>query len=202
MFARGVYGTHPAARLSPTVAALDKTTRDALTAFHRAHYAPDHAGIADRRRHLDGRGAKADRREAGGLDQGGRAVATVSEPAALAGPKIFFIARPNSVQTNLIVGTQAIARTQSRLRRAAGHEQGDRRRTDRPAVHSSARGKGLHLRREQLAERADVPRRLVGVDERPLGGDRAGAARPARGGRAAPRPAGVGHRSSPTRSDR
>jgi zinc protease len=46
MFARGVYGTHPAARLSPTVAALDKTTHDALTAFHRAHYVPDHAGIA------------------------------------------------------------------------------------------------------------------------------------------------------------
>jgi Predicted Zn-dependent peptidases len=34
-----------------------------------------------------------------------------TDPAELKGPVIAFIARPNSVQTNLIVGTQAIART-------------------------------------------------------------------------------------------
>ena len=32
--------------MSPTLAALDKTTRDALAAFHRTHYVPDHAGMA------------------------------------------------------------------------------------------------------------------------------------------------------------
>ena len=111
MFNRSVFGTHPAARLSPTVAALDGATRDQLTAFHRAHYAPDHAGIA-----IAGDISMAEVRKLvdeklAGWSRTGAATAAVAEPAAIAGAKIFFIARPNSVQTNLIVGTQAISRT-------------------------------------------------------------------------------------------
>ena len=111
MFSRAVYGTHPAARLSPTLAALDKATRDALMAFHRAHYAPDHAGVA-----IAGDISMAEARKLidtklAGWSRTGVPPAAVSEPAPLAGPRIYFIARPNSVQTNLIVGTQAIART-------------------------------------------------------------------------------------------
>jgi zinc protease len=111
MFNRGIYGAHPAARVSPTFAALDQASRDQLAAFHRAHYAPDHAGIAiagdismaEVRKLIDAR--------LGGWAKTGTAAAAIAEPAALTGAKIFFIARPNSVQTNLIVGTQAIART-------------------------------------------------------------------------------------------
>jgi zinc protease len=111
MFSRGVYGAHPAARLSPAVSALDTTTREALTAFHRAHYAPDHAGMA-----IAGDISMAEVRKLieaklAGWARSGAALAAVSEPPALSGPKIYFIARPNSVQTNLIVGTQAIPRT-------------------------------------------------------------------------------------------
>src|SRR5205085_6435521 len=36
---------------------------------------------------------------------------SVTDPAPVEKPKIFFIGRPNSVQTNLVVGTQAITRT-------------------------------------------------------------------------------------------
>ena len=111
MFNRGIYGAHPASRVSPTVAALDSANRDQLAAFHRAHYAPDHAGIAiagdismsEVRKLIDAKLA--------GWSKAGVAAGDVSEPPALTGPKIFFIARPNSVQTNLIVGTQAIPRT-------------------------------------------------------------------------------------------
>jgi predicted Zn-dependent peptidase len=111
MFSRGIYGTHPGARLSPTITSLDHATRDALVAFHRAHYAPDHAGIA-----IAGDISMAEARKLidtklTGWNKSGVGAATASEPVALAGPKIYFIARPNSVQTNLIVGTQAIART-------------------------------------------------------------------------------------------
>jgi zinc protease len=111
MFNRVVYGTHPAAKLSPTVAALDQTTRDAMAAFHRAHYLPDHAAIA-----LAGDVSVADARslvisKLGGWAKSGAAAPTVADPAALAAARIHFIARPNSVQTNLVVGTQAIART-------------------------------------------------------------------------------------------
>jgi len=111
MFNRGVYGAHPASRLSPTVAALDKTTREALTAFHRAHYAPDHAGIAIAGDISMAEARKLIETKLAGWSKTGAAPAAVTEPAPLAGPKIYFIARPNSVQTNLIVGTQGIART-------------------------------------------------------------------------------------------
>jgi zinc protease len=111
LFSRVVYGTHPASRLSPTVTALDATTRDALAAFHRARYVPDHAGMA-----IAGDISLADARKAvearlGGWAKSGIATPTVADPAELSAPKVAFIARPNSVQTNLIVGTQAIART-------------------------------------------------------------------------------------------
>ena len=111
MFNRGVYGAHPASRLSPSLASLDKATRDQLAAFHRAHYAPDHAGIA-----IAGDISMAEARKLidaklGGWTRTGTAAATVTDPEPLAGPKIYFIARPNSVQTNLIVGTQGITRT-------------------------------------------------------------------------------------------
>ena len=111
MFSRGVYGTHPASRQSPTVAALDQATRDQLAAFHRARYAPDHAGIAIAGDITMAEARKLIEARLGGWNKAGLPAADVSDPAALAGPKILFIARPNSVQTNLIVGTQAIARS-------------------------------------------------------------------------------------------
>ena len=46
LFNRVIYGTHPASRISPTVAALEAVTRDALASFHRTRYVPDHAGMA------------------------------------------------------------------------------------------------------------------------------------------------------------
>ena len=91
--------------------ALDSVSRDALTEFHRAHYVPDHAGVA-----IAGDISMADARtlfetKLADWKKSGAAGPSVSEPSDLAGPKIYFIARPNSVQTNLVVGTQAIKRT-------------------------------------------------------------------------------------------
>src|SRR5206468_5424013 len=46
-----------------------------------------------------------------GWTKSGIAGIPVSDPQPISGAGIYFIARPNSVQTNLIVGTQAIERT-------------------------------------------------------------------------------------------
>src|SRR5207248_6410052 len=46
MFSRAIYGSHPASRVAPTLAALDAAARDSLMEFHRAHYVPDHAAMA------------------------------------------------------------------------------------------------------------------------------------------------------------
>jgi zinc protease len=111
MFSRAIYGSHPAARITPTVAALESVTPAMLADFHGTRYVPDHAAIAvagdismaQARRLLEPRLAA--------WNKSGAAGPGVSDPATLAGAKIYFIARPNSVQTNLVVGTQAIART-------------------------------------------------------------------------------------------
>jgi len=111
LFNRVVYGTHPASRISATVAALDAATREGLAAFHRTRYVPDHAAMA-----IAGDISPADARKLvearfGRWAKSGAPAPSVSDPADITAPRVFFIARPNSVQTNLIVGTQAIART-------------------------------------------------------------------------------------------
>jgi len=111
LFGRAVYGEHPAARISPTAAALDRTTRQHLVDFHQAHYLPDHAVMA-----IAGDISLAQARtlveaKLAGWKKSSATVPPVTEPVPVDGPKIYFIGRPNSVQTNLIVGAQAIERT-------------------------------------------------------------------------------------------
>jgi zinc protease len=112
MFARAVYGSHPASRVAPTVASLERTTREQLVAFHRAHYVPDRAVLAiagdislAQARMLAESSLAAWKKSTSPLR------ASIAEPAPVSGAKIYFVARPSSVQTNLIVGTQAIERT-------------------------------------------------------------------------------------------
>ncbi len=111
MFSRVLYGPHPAARISLTAPALEKITRAMLVDFHKTHYVPDHAVIA-----LSGDITMAAARKAletklGGWKKAGASAPAVQDPPAPGASRISFVARPNSVQTNLIVGTQAIDRT-------------------------------------------------------------------------------------------
>jgi len=112
MFSRALYGTHPAARMGLTADALDRITRDDLVQFHKAHYIPDGALLAvagdvsmlQARMVLEGKLAAWKKPTV--------VVSTkVADPAPIEGPKVYFVARPNSVQTNLIVGSQAVERT-------------------------------------------------------------------------------------------
>ena len=41
-----MFGDHPAARVSATPESLGVLTREALVAFHKAHYVPDRAVLA------------------------------------------------------------------------------------------------------------------------------------------------------------
>jgi zinc protease len=108
---RAVFGDHPASRISATPASIDALTRDALVAFHDAHYVPDHAVMA-----ISGditlEQAKAKVSAAlGAWKKSEQAAPRTVDPAALAGPSVSLIARPSSVQTTIVVGTQAIERT-------------------------------------------------------------------------------------------
>jgi zinc protease len=111
MFSRAIYGSHPASRVTPTLAALEGVTHASLAEFHRAHYVPDHAGFAVAGDISMAEARKLVEAKFSAWKKSGAAGPSVSDPSELAGPKIYFVARPNSVQTNLVVGAQAITRT-------------------------------------------------------------------------------------------
>src|SRR6266540_852892 len=110
-FSDVIAGDHPDGRVSPTIETLEKTSRDDLVNFHRTRYVPDHAVIA-----VAGDVSMADAMKKvtarfGGWKEAGPAAPQASDPAAVRKAGVFLVERPNSVQTNLIVGTQAIRRT-------------------------------------------------------------------------------------------
>jgi zinc protease len=110
-YSRVIYGDHPNSRILPTAESIDKTTHDTLVAFHRAHYVPDQAivaivgdiTLADARKKLD--------TAFGAWKKAGVTVPPVQDPAPAGPGKVYLVDRANSVQTSLIIGTQAINRT-------------------------------------------------------------------------------------------
>ncbi len=109
-FNRAVYGTHPAAVMSPTVASIDAMTPELLRKWHNERYVPQNSilGIAGDvtmeqvRKALGPLGAW----EKTGLPL---APPPASKPAA--SKKIWLVDRPGSVQTTLLLGNIALTRT-------------------------------------------------------------------------------------------
>jgi len=106
-----IYGDHPAARSGTTVDSLKAVTRDELMAVHRTRYVPDHAIVA-----LAGDISLADATKKlnaalAGWKKAGTPKPAVKDPPPPAAAKVSFVHRPNSVQTNLVVGIQMINRT-------------------------------------------------------------------------------------------
>jgi zinc protease len=111
LYSRIMYGDHPAGRVSLTPEGLKQVTRAALVDFHRTRYVPDHAALA-----ISGDISLADARKLvesklGAWKKSGTPKPTIAEPPAPGATKVSFVGRPNSVQTNLMVGAPAISRT-------------------------------------------------------------------------------------------
>lgn len=107
-FSQVVAEGHPNGRMSPAVEALDKTTRESLVAFHKARYVPDHAVVVITGDISMAAALKAVQTRFGAWPKAGAVPPAVSDPTALADPGVFLVVRPNSVQTSLVVGVQAI----------------------------------------------------------------------------------------------
>ncbi len=106
-----LYGSHPAARSSVTAEDWAKLSPDVLRKFHAKHYIPSNAIFT-----LTGDVkpaeivAKLEKAFAGW--QGGAALTTeIPKVNDLPAKKIYLIDRPGSVQTNLMLGTLTIERT-------------------------------------------------------------------------------------------
>jgi zinc protease len=109
-YARVLYGDHPAGRVSMTVEALDATTKADLVALHKTRYIPNHAVLA-----IAGDVSFADAKTLvesrfGRWAKTGDPAPPVADPVPAGPGGISFVARPSSVQTSFIVGTQAIKR--------------------------------------------------------------------------------------------
>jgi zinc protease len=111
MFAKVMYGEHPAARIAPSAAELQRLTPEMLQKFHAAHYKPNNALFA-----IVGDVKPAEivakLEKTFGSWQRGDVPATSIPKAGETGPaKIHLIDRSNSVQTDLTLGTLSIERT-------------------------------------------------------------------------------------------
>lgn len=111
MIAKVMYGDHPAGRVSTTAEALDKMTSATLRELHKTRFVPDHAVLA-----ISGDIALPDARKLveaklAGWKKAGVPAPPVAEPPDPGKAKVSFVARGNSVQTNLIVAAPGIQRT-------------------------------------------------------------------------------------------
>jgi predicted Zn-dependent peptidase len=109
-YAKALYGDHPASRIFPGVEAINGVTRDSLVSFHQKHYVPDGAIVA-----VVGDISFADAKKKIGAALGswkkvGAKIPAVQDPLPIKGSGVYLVDRPNSVQTSLVIATQAINR--------------------------------------------------------------------------------------------
>jgi zinc protease len=110
-FGRVMYGQHPASRVAPTIEAIDALTRAKLVAFHEERYVPDFTTVAVAGDiSFDEARARIERAFAGWKKRG-HPRPQVTDPSVPGPRAVSFVDRPNSVQTNLLVGVPAISRT-------------------------------------------------------------------------------------------
>lgn len=111
MFARVMYGVHPAARVSLTADETQKLTPDILQRFHAALYKPNNAIFA-----IVGDVKPAEivakiEKTFGSWARGDVPQITIPKVSDTGPAKIYLVNRDSSVQTNLILGNLVIERT-------------------------------------------------------------------------------------------
>jgi len=109
-FRRALFGDHPYARMLETEATLNAIDRGKIETFHREHYRPNNAFLL-----VVGAVDPAAIMTVAEKAFGGWARSEVPKPAypappPLTGRKLYFVQRPNSVQSSISVGNFAIKR--------------------------------------------------------------------------------------------
>ena len=109
-FRRALFGDHPYARTSETEASLQAIDRAKIEAFHRDHYRPNNAflivvGAVDANAVVT-----AAEKAFGGWARGDVPKPTFAAPPALSGRHVYFVQRPNSIQSSIALGNIAVKR--------------------------------------------------------------------------------------------
>ena len=113
-FRAALFGPHPYARTSETEASLKAMDRATLAAFHADHYRPNNAfllivGAIDPEATI-----AAAEKAFGGWTRGDVASPPYAAPPGLSGRRVYFVQRPNSIQSSIALGNIAVKRSDPR----------------------------------------------------------------------------------------
>ena len=109
-FRRALFGNHPYARTSETEATLQAIERPRIEAFHRAHYRPNNALLIVVGDVQPDAIMSIAEKSFGGWTRGEVPKPAFPAPPASTGRQVFFVQRPNSIQSSMSVGNLAIKR--------------------------------------------------------------------------------------------
>lgn len=113
-FRRELFGSHPYARTSETEASLQGMDRAKLVAFHRDHYRPNNAFLLIVGAVEPEAAIAAAEKAFGGWARGEVAAPPFPPPPAVSGRKVFFVQRPNSIQSSIALGNIVVKRSDPR----------------------------------------------------------------------------------------
>jgi len=110
VFRQQLFGTHPYARTSETETTLAAIDRQKIEAFHRAHYRPGNAFVLIVGDVVPDAAVAAVEKSFGAWTAGETPKPTFAAAPALSGRHLYFVQRPNSIQSSISVGNMAIKR--------------------------------------------------------------------------------------------
>ena len=113
-FRRELFGNHPYARTSETEASLKGMDRAKLVAFHRDHYRPNNAFLLIVGAIEPEAAIAAAEKSFGGWARGDVPAPPFAPPPPLNGRKVFFVQRPNSIQSSIALGNIVVKRSDPR----------------------------------------------------------------------------------------
>jgi predicted Zn-dependent peptidase len=102
---RIVYGDHPYGTVAPSMKALEDATQESLRALYAKAFRPDQAQLVAVGNFEPEQMLKQIEAAFGGWPSSGAAAAAVKEPKGDVVHKVYYLERPGSVQTTLIIGT-------------------------------------------------------------------------------------------------
>ena len=113
-FRLALFGEHPYARTSETEASLRAIDRPKLEEFHRGHYRPNNAfllvvGAVDPNAVMT-----AAEKSLGAWARGDVPRPTYAAPPSIEGRRVYFVQRPNSIQSSIALGNMAVKRNDPR----------------------------------------------------------------------------------------
>jgi predicted Zn-dependent peptidase len=113
-FRRALFGDHPYARTSETEASLQAIDRAKLEQFHREHYRPNNAfllvvGAVDPNAVVT-----AAEKSLGSWTRGDVPRPTFAAAPQIEGRRVYFVQRPNSIQSSIALGNIAVRRNDPR----------------------------------------------------------------------------------------